>query len=149
MPLSPNPKPKCWYLSLFPALNIPNWLLFPTSLQAAQTCLTLTWQAALRQLNDPRAGANCLRMAFHGETHIPTGPLSITLGVYLSCILCVTLVCMSCYQSKHTHTHTDAGTYSMLTDTGGANGSILNELNFNTFPQNNGLTQCPAIIQVS
>nr|UBZ25213.1 L-ascorbate peroxidase [Chlamydomonas sp. UWO 241] len=40
----------------------------------------------------------------------------------------------------------DAGTYSTATDEGGANGSILNELDFSVFPQNAGLTDCPAAI---
>lgn len=44
------------------------------------------------------------------------------------------------------HAYADAGTYSTKTDTGGANGSILKELNFNIFPENNGLNQCPNII---
>ena len=39
----------------------------PTPPQAAQNCLTLTWNIARQQLNAPGVGANCLRMAFHGK----------------------------------------------------------------------------------
>lgn len=43
----------------------------------------------------------------------------------------------------------DAGTYSIETDAGGANGSILQELNFTLFPENGGLVFCPDIVRVS
>ncbi len=42
----------------------------------------------------------------------------------------------------------DAGSYDSVLDVGGANGSIMNELDVATFPQNAGLTLCPPAIQV-
>ena len=35
--------------------------------QSAQTCLTLTWNAAKLLMRGNGAAPNCLRMTFHGE----------------------------------------------------------------------------------
>jgi hypothetical protein len=40
-----------------------------------------------------------------------------------------------------------AGTYNKTTDTGGANGSLMYELNVTAFPINNGLDICPDVIK--
>lgn len=42
----------------------------------------------------------------------------------------------------------DAGSYQTSTDQGGANGSIMKELDFNIFKQNNGLTLCAQAMPV-
>eukprot|EP00798_Chlamydomonas_sp_ICE-L_P011847 gene11847-14952_t len=42
----------------------------------------------------------------------------------------------------------DAGTYQTDTDEGGANGSIMRELDFSIFTQHNGLQACAAIMEV-
>eukprot|EP00798_Chlamydomonas_sp_ICE-L_P015261 gene15262-21344_t len=41
----------------------------------------------------------------------------------------------------------DGATYQITTDEGGANGSIMKELDFNLFPEHNGMAPCASVMQ--